>query len=177
LTIRSRLVLVAALAVADLGLVGVLSIARAPSRDANAPRQASPAAVGMRLAAPATTLAQLGLSETQRDQIGRLEERERRRIDAIERTLAKTEQELRRAELVQPFDAERVGELVARRAELAAYLRGTESRIVAEIAGLLTPDQQRRLWELRVGSADAAPPARAPGETPLAASASERVDI
>ena len=87
--------------------------------------------------------------------------RERRRIEGLERALAATERSLRSAELAQPFDAEYVNRLVARRAELAAHLRGTESRVVSEIAALLTPEQQRLFAELRLAGATATPRARA----------------
>jgi hypothetical protein len=59
----------------------------------------------------------------------------------------------------QPFDAKRVNRLVSGQAELIAYLRGAESRIVGDIARLLAPDQQRRFWELR-----AVEPAISPSE-------------
>src|SRR5262249_4557896 len=101
----------------------------------------------------ASALAQLDLDRAQREQIDLLGLRERGRIERLERALAATERELRTAELAQPFDAERVNDLVARRAELAAHLRGTESRVVSEIAALLTEEQQHRFLELRLGGA------------------------
>jgi hypothetical protein len=55
-----------------------------------------------------------------------------------------------------------VNDLVAQQAELAAYLRGTESRVVAEIAALLNPEQQRRFAALRTQPAPVEPPPAAP---------------
>lgn len=97
----------------------------------------------------ADSLAQLGLDPEQAERIDALRAREARRLEALERALADTEDSLRRAELEVPFDAVRVNELVARQAELLGLLRGTESRVVAEIATLLDPAQQRRFAELR----------------------------
>jgi Spy/CpxP family protein refolding chaperone len=156
----TRIVLGAALVV--LGLVAALGVAWAPATEAGAPRRSAPASVEPRSPAPpASTLARLGLDEAQREQIESLGMRERRRIEGLERAVAATERDLRCAELAQPFDAEYVNRLVARRAELAAHLRGTESRVVSEIAALLTPEQQRIFLELRIAGATAAPRARA----------------
>ena len=157
----SRIVLAAALAVAVLGLVAALGVVRAPGTEAGVPRESVPATLEPRAPAPpVSTLAQLGLDTTQREQIERLGMRERRRVEGLEGALAATERNLRSAELAQPFDAEYVNRLVARRAELAAHLRGTESRVVAEIAALLTPEQQRLFLELRLAGTTGAPRAR-----------------
>jgi Spy/CpxP family protein refolding chaperone len=104
----------------------------------------------------AGVLAQLGLDEMQREQIARLRAREQTRIELLQRALDASERELRLAELAHPFDAKRVNELVANQAELAAYLRGTESRVIAEIAALLTPEQRHRFLSLRANG-EAAP--------------------
>jgi Spy/CpxP family protein refolding chaperone len=117
-------------------------------------------------------LAALDLDAEQRQRIEALRERERGRVDALQRALDRTEGELRRSELARPFDAERVNELVARQAELVAYLRGTESRVVSEIAALLGPAQQRRFAELRGAGATRLP--RKP-ELPEAEKPEERV--
>jgi Spy/CpxP family protein refolding chaperone len=110
------------------------------------------------LARPAADpLAPLGLDAEQAERIEALRSREASRVEALERALADAEDSLRRAELEIPFDAERVNELDARQAELVALLRGTESRVVAEIAALLDPEQQRRLAELRAGGGTGAP--------------------
>jgi Spy/CpxP family protein refolding chaperone len=169
----SRIVVVAALA-AVLGLVAALRIERDLAKEAVAPQPYTPAPIQPRSSAPkASALAQLGLDERQREQIDRLGVRERRSIEELERALAATERNLRTAELAQPFDAEYVNQLVAQRAELAAHLRGTESRVVSEIAAMLTPEQQRHFLELRLSGAAAAPrtleappAARVRGESP-----------
>ena len=68
----------------------------------------------------------------------------------------------------------RVNELVARQAELLGLLRGTESRVVAEIAALLDPAQQRRFAELRSGAAtDGSGVSRATPAEPAAQEARE----
>jgi Spy/CpxP family protein refolding chaperone len=108
----------------------------------------------------ATAAQRLELSAAQAEQVDALRTRERRRIEALERALAQVEQELRHAELVIPFDAERVNALVTRRAELGAYLRGAESRMVAEIAALLTSEQREHFAALRESGAPALPRAR-----------------
>ena len=60
----SRIVLAAALAVAVLGLVVALGLARAPATETGAPRKSAPASVEPRSPAPrASTLARLGLDE------------------------------------------------------------------------------------------------------------------
>jgi Spy/CpxP family protein refolding chaperone len=152
----SRIVLVVALAVAVLGFVAAFRMERDQAKEAEAPRESAPATIQPRSPTPrASTLAQLGLDEEQREQIHRLGLRERSHIEELERALAATERNLRSAELIQPFDAEYVNRLVVRRAELAARLRGTESRVVSEIAAMLTPEQQRRFLELRLGAAAA----------------------
>jgi Spy/CpxP family protein refolding chaperone len=167
----SRIVLAVALAVAVLGLVAAFGMERDVANEAEAPRESAPATIQPRSPAPpASTLAQLGLDQAQREQVELLGMRERRRIEGLERALAATERDLRCAELVQPFDAEYVNRLVARRAELAAHLRGTESRVVSEIAAMLTPEQQRRFLELRLSGAATAPRAR-----PLQAPPASRV--
>ena len=97
---------------------------------------------------------ELALSEVQRQRIAELREREGRRVLALQHALVLTELELRRAELASPFDAERVNALIAQAAELSAFLRGTESRLVSEIAALLTEQQRRAFAEMRT----AAPP-------------------
>ena len=154
----SRIVLVAALAVAVLGLVAAFGMERDLAKEAGVPQESAPATTEPRLPAPpASTLANLGLDEAQREQVERLGLRERHSIEGLERALAATERDLRCAELVQPFDAEYVNRLVARRAELAAHLRGTESRVVSEIAAMLTPEQQRLFLELRLSGSTAAP--------------------
>jgi Spy/CpxP family protein refolding chaperone len=112
-------------------------------------------------------LAQLGLDAEQAQRIDALRSRELSRVEALQRALADAEDSLRRAELEIPFDAVHVNELVALQAELVGLLRGTESRVVAEIAAILEPEQQRRFAELRSGggapdAAEPSPPAAAP---------------
>jgi len=171
--ITSRYVLAGALLAAVLGLIAALGVAREPAKDAGVPRETAPATLEPRSRTPASALAQLGLSDAQLEQIGRLGMREHRRLEELQQAVAATERNLRWAELAQPFDAERVNRLVARRSELAAYLRGTESRMVSEIAALLTPDQQRRFAELRVAGATAAPRDRT-SQAPRATSTGRR---
>jgi Spy/CpxP family protein refolding chaperone len=110
-----------------------------------------------RLEEPSAALAELGLDAEQEQRIAALRSREAGRVEALRRALAEAEDELRRAELARPFDAERVNELVGRQAELIAFLRGTESRVVAGIAALLAPEQQRRFAELRTEGAGSEP--------------------
>jgi hypothetical protein len=102
-------------------------------------------------------LARLELSPGQQAQIDDLRGRERAWVEELHCALARSERDLRSAELEQPFDVERVNELVSVQAEVIAYLRGTESRLIAEISRLLTPDQERRFAELRTGAPEAAP--------------------
>jgi Spy/CpxP family protein refolding chaperone len=104
-------------------------------------------------------LAQLGLDASQTERIDTLRAREMRRVEALQRALADAEDSLRRAELEVPFDAVHVNELVALQAELVGLLRGTESRVVAEIAAILEPEQQRRFAQLRSGGSAPAPDA------------------
>jgi hypothetical protein len=103
----------------------------------------------------------------QLERITRLRAREQTRVERLQRAYDALERELRVAELAYPFDAKRVNELVAKQAELAAYLRGTESRVVAEIAALLRPEQRHRLVSLRAkdeaAASSQAPARRAPG--------------
>lgn len=121
----------------------------------------------------ADPLAELGLDAEQAERIEALRTREGRRVEALERALADAEDSLRRAELEIPFDAERVNELVAYQAELLGLLRGTESRVVAEIAALLDPEQQRRFAELRAAGAAGAAGAPDVPEPPPAEPSSE----
>jgi Spy/CpxP family protein refolding chaperone len=97
----------------------------------------------------------LELSPMQRAQIEELRARERSRIEGLQCALAQSERDLRSAEMEQPFDAERVNDLVSGQAELIGYLRGTESRVIGEIARLLSPEQERRFSELRTSGPDA----------------------
>ena len=111
------------------------------------------------VAEPVGILGRLELSPEQHDRIEQLRERERVWLGDLRCALERSERELRSAEMERPFDAERVNRLISGEAELIAYLRGAESRIVADIALLLTRDQQRRFWELR-----AVEPATLPSE-------------
>ena len=63
-------------------------------------------------------------------------------------------QRLRAAELERPFDALLVNRLIAQQAELMAFTRGTESRAVAEIASLLSPEQHAQFAQLRTAVED-----------------------
>ena len=110
-------------------------------------------------ASGAPVLARLGLDDTQIERVERLRAEEHPRVEWLQRALAEIEQEIRREELASPFDAERVNELIGRQAELAAHLRGAESRVVSGIAELLRSEQRQRLAELRV---EGAPRAEAP---------------
>lgn len=116
-------------------------------------------------------VAELALDARQLEALERLRSSERPGIERLRLALAHIEARLRHVELEQPFDAGRVNELVSEQAEVLAYLRGSESRIVAQIADLLTPDQGRRFEKLRGEQAaridlDVLPPAR-PAGTPL----------
>jgi Spy/CpxP family protein refolding chaperone len=121
-----------------LGLVGGIA---ASTWTGGGPAGAAPEPVGI--------LGRLELSPKQQDRIEQLRERESGWLRDLRCALVRSERELRSAEMQQPFDAKRVNRLVSGQAELIAYLRGAESRIVGDIARLLTPDQQRRFWELR----------------------------
>lgn len=96
-------------------------------------------------------VSQLELSRTQTGQIEEISAREGPRVRRLEQAFAESADELRRAELALPFDETLVATLVGRQAELAAHLRGTESRVVSRIVGVLTPEQRRRFAELRLG--------------------------
>jgi Spy/CpxP family protein refolding chaperone len=138
--------LVAGLALSVLGVFAGFTVTR-PAAPALAPGV-------LLLERPAAgPLAELGLDAEQTERIEALHSREAQRVEALQRALSDAEDSLRRAELEVPFDAERVNELVARQAELVALLRGTESRVVAEIVALLDPEQQRLFAELRAGAA------------------------
>jgi len=124
-----------------LSVAGLLAITACTS----APRRPEPA--------PAREIGAL-LFELDLDaaQLEKLEQLRRSELPAVERlqlALARIEGLLRRAELERPFDAERVNGLVAEQAEVLAYLRGSESRVVAQIAQLLTAEQGRRFEKLR----------------------------
>jgi Spy/CpxP family protein refolding chaperone len=154
--LRSRLTWAAVLAAILLGLVMGFAAARSPAADAAIPRRTAPGTLESQPRSPASGLARLGLSATQREALDGLALGERRRVDGLLRSFAATERELRLAELALPFDAARVNELVAHRAELVAYLRGTESRLVSKIVRLLTRDQRRIFAELRLSGASTA---------------------
>jgi Spy/CpxP family protein refolding chaperone len=148
--VTTPIALVAGLALSVIGLFAGYAVTQpaAPAR----------ASESVFLERPASELlAELGLDAEQAERIEDLRAREALRVEALERALADTEDLLRRAELEIPFDAERANELVARQAELVGLLRGTESRLVAEIAALLDPEQQRRFAALRAVGATAAP--------------------
>ena len=116
--------------------------AEAPSTTRSEPRSAAPI--------PNDSAAgELALSEAQRQRIVELREREARRVLGLQHALLATELELRRAELASPFDAERVNALIAQAAELSGFLRGTESRLVSDIAALLSEQQRRAFAEMR----------------------------
>src|SRR5262245_4385690 len=134
-----------AAAVAVVGLVTGFGVTRS-SEPGTAPAAREQTAV------PPTqsgVLSQLGLDDEQREKIAEVSARERERVETLERALDANEHELRLAELATPFDAERVNDLVENQAELTAYLRGTESRVMSEIAALLTPEQRQRFAALR----------------------------
>ena len=154
------------LAVAILGVIVGLAVTQTPTSDASVAREDASAAALPQSAAQTGVLAQLGLNETQRKQIERIRAQEQPWVEELQHAVAATEQELRRAELAQPFDAGRVNDLIAHQAELSAYLRGTESRVVSEIAELLTSKQQRRFAQLRSADANAPPRADAPPRRP-----------
>lgn len=159
--------LVAGVALSVLGLLAGFAVT-GPAAPALAPE------AGALERSVADPLAELELDAEQAERIDALRSREARRIEALERALADTEDSLRRAELEVPFDAVRVNELVARQAELLGLLRGTESRVVAEIAALLDPAQQRRFAELRSGAAtDGSGVSRATPAEPAAQEARE----
>lgn len=97
-------------------------------------------------------VAQLDLGKMQERRLRRIFEREADRVDQLEEALIANEQRLRGAEVSQPFDGRRVNRWVVRGAEISAYLRGTESRVVSEIVKRLTPEQQARLSRLRASA-------------------------
>jgi len=98
-------------------------------------------------------LAQLELSGAQRERIAALQKSEAARIARLERAQQIAEAALREGEVRQPFDSTHVGILVRRKAEITAYLRGTESRLVSAILPLLEPAQRSAFSRLRSGSA------------------------
>src|SRR5262245_56960181 len=99
------------------------------------------------------TLAQLELSDAQRERIEGLQRSEEAWTARLERAHRIAEAALREAELRQPFDAIHVGILVRRKAEISAFLRGTESRLVSAILELLEPAQRSAFAQLRSVSA------------------------
>lgn len=102
----------------------------------------------------AASLSQLDLSPLQRARIDKLFGAEERRIVALRETMTMVNAALLRAELEQPFDEDLVSSLVVQQAELTAYARGAESRIVSSIMALLTPEQGHRFAELRLARLD-----------------------
>jgi Spy/CpxP family protein refolding chaperone len=111
-------------------------------------------------------LERLDLDAAQRTQIERLRARAQRRVAAIAAVLGATELELRRQEVAVPFNARRVNALVVRQAQLIAHLRRTQSRVVGQIAQLLTAEQQRRFAALRAAEPrESLPPAPPPKPT------------
>jgi Spy/CpxP family protein refolding chaperone len=123
---------IAASAFLSAGIAAALSASHALG--ANDAARAKARAFGVLPVAEEAPLDALPLTDARRDEIERIEAREADRMGALRRALAVTEIELRRAELAEPFDEERVNALVAQQAELRGYLRGAESRVVAEIA-------------------------------------------
>jgi Spy/CpxP family protein refolding chaperone len=155
-SLRDKLVVTLGISILG-GLAAGLAVMRSPAIEVSSPQGSARGGLEPESALHGSVIAELGLDERQAAQIERLRARERDRVERLQRALAATEQELRREELAQPFDAERVNALVARRAELTAYLRGTESRVVSEIARLLTSEQRRRFAELRAPGTPTAP--------------------
>ena len=148
-----RIALVGAPVLLVLGLVVGLVVASA----------AVPAAITATAGTPGllAMLSELELSEAQRQKAAVLVENAGDRLERLERAWANNGQHLRAAELERPFDAAFVNQLVARQAELMAYIRGTESRVVAEIGALLSAEQHTRFTHLRMPS-ETTPGARRP---------------
>ncbi len=95
------------------------------------------------------TLSELSLSAAQQTEVAAILTDAADDLQRLEAAMTANGQRLRAAELERPFDARFVNRLVARQAELTAYRRGTESRTVAEIAALLSPEQHARFTDLR----------------------------
>ncbi len=94
-------------------------------------------------------LGALELSEAQRVQIEVLWESEAERVRELQAAHEATESALRDAELRLPFDETRAGLLVRQQAEIVAYLRGTESRLVAGTIDVLDAAQWHAFARLR----------------------------
>ena len=114
---------------------------------------------GAAIAPPVTsglerTLSELSLSAAQRSEVTAILADAADDLERLEAAMTANGQQLRAAELERPFDARFVNRLVARQAELMAYRRGTESRTVAEIAALLSPEQHARFTDLRTPPKD-----------------------
>ena len=99
-------------------------------------------------------LSKLSLSAAQRKEFAAILTDAADGLERLEAALTANGQLLRAAELERPFDARFVNRLVARQAELMAHRRGTESRAVAEIAALLSPEQLAHFTDLRTTSKD-----------------------
>lgn len=100
------------------------------------------------------TLSELSMSVAQRREVTVILADAADDLERLEEAMTLIGQRLRAAELERPFDARFVNSLVARQAELMAYRRGTESRTVAEIAALLSPEQHARFTDLRIPPKD-----------------------
>jgi len=101
-----------------------------------------------------STLSELSLSAAQRTEVASILVDAADRLERLEVAMTANDQRLTAAEVERPFDARFVNQLVARQAELTAHRRGTESRVVAEIAALLSPEQLAHFSDIRSRSKD-----------------------
>jgi len=136
----------AAALLAILGVGAVLLAVKTPRLYASA----APAATTSALPA---IVSQLELSGAQRQQIDAIGAEEGPWVQRLQQAFAASSDDLGIAELAQPFDEALVAALVGRQAELAAYLRGAESRVVSRIVQVLTPEQRQRFADLRLARA------------------------
>lgn len=137
----SRIAAVMAL-VPSLGMAAVWVAGREPELAPPAQRRA--------LSVLPAYIGQLELSDAQKREIDAIGRKEEEWVRRLERALAESADELRRAELAQPFDETLVAALVGREAEIGAHLRGAQSRVVSKIVEILTPAQRRQFGGLRL---------------------------
>jgi Spy/CpxP family protein refolding chaperone len=96
-----------------------------------------------------TVLDRLELSEGQANRIHQILAANMERIGRLEDELLETRRALRAAAGSSSFDEELAGQIVRHRAEIAAYLWGTQARVESQVFQTLTPEQRLAYSELR----------------------------
>jgi Spy/CpxP family protein refolding chaperone len=94
-------------------------------------------------------VSQLDLTGDQAAAIRRTHEANSPGIDRLRTGLELTQAELRATEEAEVFDEARAAGLIVKKAELAAYLWGTRTRVTSEIYRGLTPVQRARFSAVR----------------------------